>query len=142
MNMTQENASTITLFHGTSSVFTNDILANGLFSPYLTDDKEIAEYYAECAVDEHGGEAVILSVVVDQSKDLVKPDYPAYDEPLTFYRDEYASSDSEWHEMLDEGEIPYPSDENDWATSLETVKSVFVANTIPHDRVSISTYFI
>lgn len=126
------------LFHGTSSVFVGNILAKGLCQPYLTSDEEIAEYYAECAVDEHGGEAVLLKVVVDESKDVLKPDYPAYAEPLTFYRDEYASSDREWHEMLDAGEIPHPDSDENWAVSLETVRSVLVASAISGDRISLS----
>lgn len=126
------------LYHGTSSVNLVGILSDGLKNPCLTDDEDIAAYYAECETDERGGQQVLLKVVIDDSVDKLKPDYPAFEEPLTFYRDDYASSDREWHQMIETDEIPYPSNDADWAISLEVVHSISVEGTIPKERITLA----
>jgi len=123
------------LFHGTSDAILGKIAKKGLKGrTSLTDSEELAEYYAEEAVAELGGSEIILSVEVDENN--LRVDWPAYDEPLTFYRDEYACDDEEWHEMIEEGEIPYPNNDKDWATALEATWSVKHEGAIPASSIS------
>lgn len=110
------------LLHGTSSVFLDTIQNTGLTTPYLTDSTEVAEYYAMTAVDEEGGDPVVLTVNVDPS--TLQADYPAFEEPLSMYLYDYAESEDDWQELLENGTIPYPKDKTDWQTSLAVVRSV------------------
>ena len=129
----------ITLFHGTSSHSLKKIIKDkGLGSPFLTDDEEIAEYYADCVTEEHGGDMVILKITVDIDK--LRKDDNSYAEPLTFFRNNFAKSDDEWGEMLTDGDIPYPSNENDWRCSLDVVHSVRVDGMVPVNNIEIDYY--
>lgn len=60
-----EAAETLTLYHGTTSLRLPSILAEGLTGrPYLTSEMGLAEYYAETAAEEEGGDPVVLEVTV------------------------------------------------------------------------------
>lgn len=131
--------SKITLFHGTSSVALKKIAKEkGLGSPFLTDNEDIAEYYADCKTDECGGNMVILKITVDKDK-LLKDDN-SYAEPLTYFRNKFAQNDRDWGEMLENGEIPYPKDEKDWECSLNVVHSVRVDGFVSSDDITIDYY--
>lgn len=113
----------IRLLHGTSSNQVEAILAEGLKAhTCLTSSEELAQYYAECAADEDGGEPVWLLVEVDPR--TLRVDYAAFQEPLTYYRDEHARNDDNWHEMIESGEVPYPASDKDWKTALAVTWSV------------------
>lgn len=101
--------------HGTSSVHLTTVLATGLDSPFLTDDYAIADYYAQCAVEEEGGEPVVLEVEVDPA--ALYPDTAAIDEPVM--RDEDAVMDA-FALVPDE----WLSQPEPWAVTLELVSSV------------------
>ena len=126
------------LFHGTSDRLLAKIATGGLKKPNLTDDHDIAMYYAEEACEEFKGVPVVLTVDVDES--TLRVDQPAFDEPLTFYRDNYASSDEEWSEMLTAGEIPSPKNKQDWETSLLVTNSVKCISDIAPDNIRLDGY--
>lgn len=114
---------TLTLFHGTSTVDAARISENGFReNTCFTNSAELAEYYAEERVEEVGGEIAIFEVVIDTG--ILRVDEPAFEEPLTLYRNEHAASDDEWHDGLSTGAIPSPSDSRDYATALEVTWSV------------------
>lgn len=109
--------------HGTSSNQVEAILAEGLKAhTCLTCSEALAQYYAECAAEEDGGVPVWLLAEVDPR--TLRVDYAAFQEPLTYYRDEHAGDDDDWHAMIDAGEIPYPSSDKDWQTALAVTWSV------------------
>lgn len=104
----------VSLYHGTSSTHSSNILKNGLRdNSYLTNNLDIAEYYAECACDEEGmsyDEAVILKVSID--KTTLSVDFASFEEPLSIYRNNFAKTDRDWHQMIEDGHIPYPNSNN------------------------------
>lgn len=111
------------LFHGTSASNARAILESGeLRSPYLTSCEEQADYYAECAADETEDAAVIFELEVPDN--LLEVDFNAYAEPLTYFRNQWASSEEEWHEKIDCGEIPYPDHHRDIGTALKVTRSL------------------
>ena len=126
----------ILLYHGTCSKGADNIQCIGLNEhTCLTSDLEVAEYYAECAHDESGEEPVVLTVLVPRHQ--LKVDFPAFEEPLSFYRNDHTRSDSEWHEMIEDGRIPFPDDEHDVDTALEITKSVRTSGHIPISSIDI-----
>jgi hypothetical protein len=119
------------LLHGTSTVLLGGIRANGLINPYLTDDRQIADYFAQEAAETAGGSPIVIEVSVEQAAHL-RPDYAMYQEPLWQVKAMHQiTSDDDWHQQLDQEEIPYPKSVTDWATSLSTVHSVRYEGTIP-----------
>jgi hypothetical protein len=110
------------LYHGTSTAAWESIRQTGLRRPFLTDRRDIAAYYAECAADEDGSHPIIL--VCSVSPDSLRPDWVAYDEPLTLFREDYAASDAEWFDGCESGDIPTPDSADDWMTALTVVHSV------------------
>lgn len=68
------------LHHGTSDVLLDAIHRDGLNSPSLTNDPELADYYAGCVVDEEGGEGLILAVDADETR--LRVDVQAIEEPV------------------------------------------------------------
>ena len=116
-------SASILLYHGTCTESLSRIYSHGLENAYFTDVFELAEYYSECAHEDlDNGEPVVLQVEVPTS--LLKVDYNSYDEPLSYFRNEFTRSDSEWAEMIESGDIKYPSNEDDWQTSMAIVRSV------------------
>ena len=111
--------------HGTCACSLEKIKASGLRpNTYLTNDLDIALYYAGCASDvcQSGcNSQMVIDVEVD-IKDL-KADFNSYNEPLTLFRNEHTESDRDWHEMVESGEIPSPKNKDDHQTSLDVVKS-------------------
>ena len=68
-------------YHGTSSTFLPDIEGQGLRNPHLCDSLDKAEYYANEACAEFGGEAMIFEVEVFNQSNL-RHDYCAMEEPV------------------------------------------------------------
>jgi len=72
---------TVTLYHGTSSELLSDIDKKGLSEPCLSDDFEVAEYFAEEASEDDGGEPIVLSVEVTDTS-LLRADTAMIEEPV------------------------------------------------------------
>lgn len=81
----------ITLYHGTSDLYLDEILKNGLKEPYLTNSIDLASYYAEVTTDDVSGNEIILEVVVDT--DFLRIDENSMSEPVSF--DDYTISELE-----------------------------------------------
>ena len=117
------------LFHGTSSNLIPLILAEGLKDPHLTDDELIADYFAEEAAEENGGEGVILKIKIDDTDNL-EADLAMYEEPLSFMlRNRGHSSEEEFWDTVD-----FP-DNSDWEKSLSDVSSVRMIGTVDVESV-------
>lgn len=134
------------LYHGTSTKHLDDIMEKGLIEPFLTSEIELAEHYADCEVDEAGGEPLIFEVCVNE--EVLRVDFNALDEPVTYglYEgcleeleeliqetyEELAELHPKW---LDDGIIDIPNEE--YQVSLDTVASCWAKETIPYGRLSI-----
>lgn len=128
------------LFHGTSiSVWESLSSENPLKEPYLTNNIDLAEYYAKCAMEDFDDEDyVVLCVEIEEDEyELLRADYNAFDEPISITRNGFASSDREWFEMLNSGEINYPQNDHDYNTSLKYTASVYLEKTLSADRLSV-----
>ncbi|WP_415913207.1 hypothetical protein [Neptuniibacter sp. QD37_11] len=123
--MSQE---TITLYHGTDCESAKAIMKDGFDrnkTLYLTSRADVADYYAEAAMeDTDTDDYTILSVTVPV--DALKVDFMAISEPLTFYREGFSERD--WHAAIDSGEIPGPDSDNDWHTSLNLTSCVLITD--------------
>ena len=124
---------TMQLLHGTTSSLWEKIQLKGLRNPNLTTDKEVAGYFAKEAAEADGGMPIILKVKVSANQLWV--DGPAYEEPLTYYRNRWAASDEEWHQKIASGEIPYPVDARDWPTALRVTTCVLVKEIVPPSKI-------
>jgi len=69
------------LYHGTSSIYLDDILRKGLDNPFLTDLEEKAEYYAQVTVEAVGGEEIVLEVYINNISEL-RIDLAELNEPV------------------------------------------------------------
>lgn len=105
----------------------------------LTSCAELAEYYADCAVDEcktcESGDIDIVIVRVDKAQ--LSVDYPAFEEPISIYRNNYTKCDKEWEEMIESRDIPYPKDEHDIDVALEVTTSVKTTSHINRENVCV-----
>lgn len=111
------------LYHGTSSTNLLAIKGSGvLSSPYLTDDWDIAQYYAEVTADELGGEPVVLEVEVDEF--MLLPDTNAIAEPVL--RDE-----AEVMEAFDIIPDNWKSQPDAWKVTMDLVSAVCVRGDVP-----------
>lgn len=128
----------ITLFHGTTKARAASILENGIdANTYLTTNEELAEYFGECACDEQNldySQIQILKVRVIKSN--LRVDFEAYAEPITIFRNDFATSDTDWHEMCESGEIPYPSNEKDIEPALKVTTCVKTAEAVTSQYIS------
>jgi hypothetical protein len=132
----------ITLYHGTTSVIAQKIKQVGMRAgTCLTTDVKLAYYYAECALeedesDDEDGELDIALVKVVLPLEALEVDYPSFEEPISIYRDNFASSEREWHAMLEDGSIPYPSGKDDVQIALDVTTSVKTKNNIEPKELS------
>lgn len=131
-------SSIMIFFHGTTSKNVDSILRNGLRFPCLTDRKSLAEYYADAASEDEGGDPVILSIAM-RGDALLQYDACAMDEPVGFDGLSCAELETRvaerWSiggagnpEWVNNGIIAIP--ENQWRVSLETVASVRYNGTV------------
>ena len=117
------------LLHGTSSVFLDRINQNGLvmLPIYLTDEEDIAEYYAEEVVEQHGGQQVILRIAFGAlNPAAIEPDYPSIEEPLTYTLG--VSEEEVWEE--------WEASNQTWQDSLNIVSSIRYRKPIPPEAIS------
>ncbi len=119
----------ITLFHGTTRTHAENILKTGFSeNTCFTTNESLAAYFAECANDEHQDDngsrdiEVILSVSLPLSK--IKVDWPAFEEPISIFRNEWAASDDLWFEGIENNSIPYPGDDHDVESAIESTTCV------------------
>jgi hypothetical protein len=75
-------ASTLQLFHGSSSTRSEEVASSGLQAPYLTSSVGLAAYYAETAAIEDGGTPVIYEVEAEVAN--LRCDRPAMQEPVGY----------------------------------------------------------
>lgn len=115
----------IELYHGTSSVHEATILAGGLSRPFATRSLDLAEYYAQCACDDDGGEPIILGFKVALT--ACGPDHNALAEPVVSSIDDIeATCEEDVHAMLEAwtGDI-------DATCTLQLVASCLVNADVP-----------
>lgn len=108
-------------YHGTDSLGKAAIDAGEpLRTPFLTTSEALAEYYAECAMEENETDDWYILAVNLSTSDLalLRADFAAFEEPIAFIRDLHANGESDWDEKLESGEIRWPTDEFDFETSL------------------------
>lgn len=123
----------IKLYHGTSSKCLEDIIKNGTSTLYLTLSLAQAEYYAECASEEDETEQVVC--IVEVPIDILKADLPSFNEPLSYIlKHNDIESEDDWHDMIENGEIPYPQ-QSDWKTSLKFTQSVVAIGKIKPEQI-------
>ena len=138
-------ATLVKLLHGTSTEYLGVIKNKGLKSPsyspgwmgvFLTDDENTAEYFAEIRADHVGGSPVVCEVNVGPS--TLSADKQLYSLPTPDLIDEHYCNlggmrinEECWNEKIETGEIPYPKNDRDWRTSLDTVHSVIAQKDIP-----------
>lgn len=128
----------ITLFHGTTRTHADKILKIGFSeNTCFTTNKSLAAYFAECANDEHQDHdgsrdiEVILSVSLTPSE--IKVDWPAFEEPISIFRNEWARSDALWFEGIENGDIPYPDNDHDTEKAISSTTCVrCIAPVSPH----------
>jgi hypothetical protein len=136
------------LFHGTSDVFLDQIMEQGLNSPYLTSDYEKAGYYATEVASEKGGEPVVLKVKVPSSSNL-RVDFNELDEPVISFesgdtsqemnkriQDAYKKYRLENPHLYDTKFKTINVDEKDYWVSLTTTFTVRYEGNIPASNIS------
>ena len=119
------------LYHGTSSVLMPSIRKIGIHRPCLAESYEIAEYYAEEAVADCGGEKEVLEIQIRDTSKL-RYDGAAMDEPVMTGEDQ---RDAAWDkaavehpEWVERKIIMIPREA--WWVSLEGAGSVWFEGTI------------
>ena len=134
--MSATRTSEMKLLHGTSTARWEKIRREGLggrAGPYLTDNVDIAQYYAEEVASEDGSEPVVIEVIVrDLSK--LRYDRAAMDEPVMVPMSEVcrvwriaAKRHPEW--VGPHGTISIP--DRRYKISLKTVHSVRYEGVVP-----------
>lgn len=132
----------IELFHGTTQTQADNILRNG-FKPdsYFSARLDIAQYYADAANDVHEektgerDDEIILMVTLDLI--TLSVDYAAYEEPLSYYRNDFVNSDEEWNDGCENGKIPYPINNKDVAVALDVTACVRCDNAIAPNLINV-----
>jgi hypothetical protein len=111
------------LYHGTSDLYKQDILKNGIQAPSYWGTVEIAEYYAKVIAEESGGNPLIIKIPLSEfDQSLLKPDHNSIAEPLTFTLGK--SDEDVWEEWE---LVPDPGT---WRDSLDIVESVIYDATV------------
>jgi hypothetical protein len=87
----------LVFFHGTTADAADRARHEGLDRPFLTDCPQRAAYYADCAVEETGGEPVILVVTVPD-EGVLRYDGAAMCEPV---HADPALRDAAWQRAAD-----------------------------------------
>jgi hypothetical protein len=132
------------LYHGTSSNNLERIQAAGLggnvgHTPnvYVTHDFNLAHYYADTAVDEEGGDPIVLTVRVNPRR--LSTDYNSFAEPV------YATDWDAEPRSFDESKLRKGMESEDWKNSLRETgsaehfgkiepKNVIRSERVPHYR--------
>lgn len=128
------------LYHGTSRGNADTIAAEGgMRAPvYLTDDPDLAWYYAECADDEDGTGMVVLTVhTAGLTAELVELDSNALAEPVGPGRTEAEmreAAEKAWDQLVQvwpDAAWSDPSIQSRWDLSLVSVNSVRYSGPVP-----------
>jgi hypothetical protein len=118
------------LFHATASENVDYIKAQGLISPYLTNDWELAEHYALLQSDSRGGGFEVPSSIITvraNPRNLV-PDNNSFEDPVHTYQSR----------NFDKTQL---RDNSDWKNSLKQTGSVLHMGKIaPHNILEITPY--
>ncbi len=120
------------MIHGTSSVYVDEILKNGLrVGTSLTRDEGIADYFGAEAVDDAGGEAVWVYVLVPT--DILEVDFPMLEEPILGSAETLPfTNESDLHNHLTA--IGWPESDQ-WEVSLELGGGVVTNRPIRPDEI-------
>ena len=111
------------LYHGTSDLYKQDILENGIQAPSYWGTAEIAAYYAKEVAEEYGGKPLIIKIPLSEfDQSLLEPDHNSIAEPLTHI---LGKSDEDVGEEWEE--VPEPGT---WRDSLDIVESVIYNATV------------
>jgi len=142
---TTQNPPVKYLYHGTSDISLNSIMAQGLKSPYLTSNYEKAGYYATDVAQNDGGEAIVLKVKVPSTANL-RVDYNELDEPVNIDESEaemkkkiqaaYKKYRQENPKSYDAKYKTISVDKHDYWVSLLTTQTVRYEGIIPFENVS------
>lgn len=126
------------LYAPTTSGKVERVLAQGLRkSCDLTDDLDFAEDVALEMAEARNEDPVVLEIEVDE-RDL-RVSWEAYDDPPARAAMKFGAEDPDaWDLMRQAGDIPFPSDERDWETALETVLWVCHPGPIAPDRIRVA----
>lgn len=125
----------IPLFHGTTRTQADKIIKEGFSAnTCFTTDASLAAYFAECANDEHqdnnGSRDVEVILTVSLSSSEIKVDWPAFEEPISIFRNEWATSDDLWFQGIESGDIPYPKHDYDVEKAIEATTCVRCISTV------------
>jgi len=122
-------------YHGTSDKNIQNIQNNGLNKPFLAKTYELAEYYAEEACDDIGGNPIIIELVVPDISKL-RYDGAAMDEPVLVdentVQKELDKAEEEHPEWVKGDVIIIPSDE--WEYSWRGANSIWYDGYISSDN--------
>ena len=115
-------------FHGTSTALLREIKRVGLKAPVYLGSEPIADYYAEEAVESHGGKPVVLRISPEAlNPDRLTPDHNGIEEPLTYTLG--MSEDEVWEEWDDS--------DGTWEVSWEIIESVKYTERIPPTAIEV-----
>jgi hypothetical protein len=132
----ESKKSGLVTYHGTSSKKLNDIKKYGLDNPFLTSRKDIAGYYAYEAIEEFGGNPIILEVYVENTDNL-RYDSAAMDEPVMVdedYVEEEINKIAEIHPEWVKNDIIIIPD-TEWKYSWDIVHSVWHNGVISYENI-------
>ena len=119
--------SNMVLLHGTNSEFLPAIMAKGLKNPYLTNEMELANYYAD--VTSGNGVPIVLKVTIQDTSKLA-PDRESLLEPVGY--GSIHSSDIE--DMI--SAMPQ-EDILDWRKTLPVTRTVQYVGIVPATDVEV-----
>ena len=123
------------LMHGTSTRFIKEIELNGLTSPDLTNNREVAEFFAEETSQASGGDPVIITTEVRDLGRLRADEHMWRDPPPLVLELHGASDQNEWQEKISMREIPRPKNNKDYAASLAGVFAASYKGVIPPEDI-------
>ena len=113
----------IRLYHGTTENKLDKIRKNGLNTPYLTNKKALAKYYANETSEKDNSKAVILEVYVDENNLVI--DKNSLNEPVSVGNKTIEVMENEVDNIMNKYDYNTISDipKNQYQISLFTVYS-------------------
>lgn len=117
---------TMMVFHGTSSVLLESILANGINDPNHWGSRPVAEHFANGACNDHGGEPVIIG------KKLISFSHANFE--TDFNMIDFAVFDAE---TLDERIAAWRDSEQGWQDSLHYYEAIVYSLPVDVDQADI-----
>lgn len=144
-NLSESSGTNSAIFyHGTTDNHYDEIMNKGLNSPYLTDDYQKAEYYAEVASEEDGGDPIVFEVNIPSVENL-RVDFPELDEPVTLGDEDmknriqkaYKTYIKKFPKSYDKKYDIITVDKHHYQVSLKTTNTVRYEGNIPSDKIKI-----